>query len=214
MEITPITAVIGAITGCVSLIWNIIIYSHFDLEIYHHYLSFKHIKKPLEGSFSAYIRKLQNSSHYSDDAIVIQGWFKFVLRKEGQRVKNHHLDLLTIDLDEELRVFLSTIVAEPLSHTALFLNKETKDLKLYEGCPMEIEVHSNSLFLKKDWASRINLSVDELEEKLNELIEKGEYKINVQLTTYKYPLTYEKRNNYFQRENLRRRLVRALQRPL
>jgi hypothetical protein len=42
MEITPITAVVGAITGYVSLILNILTYVGFDLEIYDSDLSFEH----------------------------------------------------------------------------------------------------------------------------------------------------------------------------
>ena len=74
----------------------------------------------------------------------------------------------------------------------------------------EVEVYSNPLFLKKDWKSLTNLRLDELTKKLNDFIEKGENKIYVQLTTYKFPLAYEKKGDWFHREYLWKRAVKSI----
>ncbi len=213
MDIFQITAIVGAITGCASLIWNMTTYLGFDLELYSHYLSFGFKKKNMEHLLIL-TGQSKDVSNYSDDVIMFNGWFKFLLRKEGQRFKNHHVSLLGIELDEEIRKLLSNILAEPFSDITLFPNKEAKDLKLFEGTFLEVEVHSNHLFLKKDWKRCMNLQLNELAETINELIKKENYKVNVHLTTYKYPLIYKKKDNCFQRECLRKRAAQILRRPL
>jgi hypothetical protein len=213
MEITPITAVVGAITGYVSLIWNILTYVGFDLEIYDSDLSFEHYDNQGKELLKyAGMTKDTDTIKHSDDAIVLRGWFKFILRKEGQRFKNHHVSSLSIELDEELRYTLSNILADPPSYIALVPSGKDEVRKLFEGAPTEIKVHSipTPFFLKKDWKSLTNMRVDELTEKLNDLLKKGENKTYVLLTTYKYPLAYEKKGDRFYRENLWKRTVNSI----
>jgi hypothetical protein len=210
MDITPITAVVGAITGCASLLWNILTYIGFNLEIYSSYLSFEHDDAIFRKEILKYTGATKNTDKYSDDAMILRGWFKLLLRKEGQRFKNHHVDSLSIELGEELRDTLANILAEPPSYIPLFPSGETKELRLFEGAPIEVKVHSNSLFLKKDWKNLTNLRLDELTKKLNDFIEKDENKIYVQLTTYKFPLAYEKKGDWFHREYLWKRTVNSI----
>lgn len=211
MDMTSVTAVVGAITGCASLLWNINTYVGFDLEIYSHHLSFEREADPWKWKE---IQKLTEAnkdiSKYSDDVIVLRGWFKFLLRKEGKRFNNHHVDSMSLELDNGLRNTLVNILAEPPLFIVLFPYGETKDLRLCEGAPSEVEVHSNPLFLKREWKSFTNLRPDELTKKLNECLEKGKYKINVQLTTYRYPLTYKKEGDWCHREHLWERAVNSI----
>ncbi len=213
MDITPITATIGAITGCASLIWNITTHLGFDLEFYSHFLSFDYNKNAIKSP-SIFLEKNQDVSKYADDALVLRGWFKFLLRKEGKRFKNHHVNLLSIGFEEEPRNFLEKILVDPASHIVLFPDQETKDLKLFEGSFLEVNVHSNSLWLKKDWKDRIDLQKNDLKETLYELIKKEKYKVNVNLTTYKYPLVFEKKGAFFQHEHLGKRALKVLRRPV
>ena len=210
MDITPITAVVGAITGCASLLWNILTYKGFDLEIYSSYLSFEHNDSILRKEILKYTGATKNTDKYSDDAMILRGWFKLLLRKEGQRFKNHRVNSLGIELGEELRDTFANILAEPSSYISLFPSGETAKLRLFEGAFTEVEVYSNPLFLKKDWKSLTNLRLDELTKKLNDFIEKGENKIYVQLTTYKFPLAYEKKGDWFHREYLWKRAVKSI----
>jgi hypothetical protein len=195
MDIISITAIIGAITGCAALIWNIITYSGFDLEICTHFLSVEY-KEKINRTLLTLSMENKDISNYSDNAIFLKGWFKLLLRKEGQRYRNHHINIFTIDLEGEIKEFLANITADFNLHIPLFCNEEIKDLKLFEGLPLKINVHSNPLLLKKDWKGYINLDLDQFNDKLDELIAKEEYKINVGLTTYKYPFTYEKKDNF------------------
>lgn len=212
MNMTSITAVVGAITGCASLIWNILTYMGFDLEIYDSSLSFEDdSKKPIPWKeFLKYTGSTNDTSKYSDDVMVLRGWFKFLLRKEGQRFKNHHVDSLSIVLNQEVRDTLSNILAEPPSYIPLFPHGETKELRLFEGTPTDVKVFSNPLFLRKDWITLTNLRLDDLIKKLNDLMEKGGNKTYVTLTTYKYPLAYEKRGDWFHRECLWKRAVNSV----
>lgn len=213
MEITPITAVIGAITGCVSLLWNILTYVGFDLEIYDYDLSFEHYDT--QGNMLlkyAGMTKDTDSIKHSDDAIVVRGCFRFLLRKEGQRFKNHHVSSLSIELDEDLRYTLSNILSDPPSYIALVPSGETPKGRLFEGAITEIKVHSIPIpfFLKREWKCSTNMQLDDVIKKLNDLLSKGKNKTYVVLTTYKYPLAYEKRGDRFYRENLWKRTVNSI----
>ena len=137
-----------------------------------------------------------------------------MLRKEGQRFKNHHVDLFGIELDEGTKKFLGQILSDASSNLTLFPDKEPKATKLIEGYPIEIEAHSNSLFLKKDWQNCVNVELSVLEETLKSLIEKEQYKVNIHLTTYKYPVVYENEDGFFRRECLRKKVVSLLRRPI
>ena len=211
MDITLITAVVGAITGCASLIWNIFTYVGFNLEIYTLSISFEKKEDPwIYKQFLKFTEPEKDISKYSNDVIVIRGLFRILLRREGQRFKNHHVNSLGIQLNKELRETLSPILAEPPLYIVLFPSGETKDLRLFEGVPSEVKVHSNPLFLKKDWESLTNMRLDEVTKKLDDFIKKGQYKLDIQLTTYKYPLIYEKKGDWFHREYLWKRAVNSV----
>ena len=207
MDATSIAAIVGATTGCVSLIWNILTHVGFDLEIYSFHLSFER-----DAGTSKEILKYtgRDITKYSDDAVILRGWFKFLLRKEGQRFKNHHVDSLSIVICKELKETLSSILAEQPSWLPLFAAGGNDELRLLEGAPTEVRVHSNPLYLRKDSKSLTNLEFDELLKKLNNLITKEEEKIYVTLTTYKYPLAFEKKGDWFHREHLWKRTVNSI----
>ena len=110
-----------------------------------------------------------------------------------------------------MKDLLTKISATPIPlDLSLFCKDDVKDLKLPEGLPIEVVVKSNPIHLKKDLKTIVNNSA-KIEEKVNELMEKKEYKISVCLTTYKYPLTYERgKDDFFYREKFRKRIIKFL----
>ena len=179
-------AFIGAITGSIALIWNIINHLKFKLEIYSHYLSVSYSERASQSMLKISNRNV-DLSNYSDNAIILNGWFKLLLRKEGKSYRNHCVTLFVIELQGELKKLLNDIIVDSGSDIILFCNEENEYPKPPEGLPLEIKVHSNPIFLTKDWKNHID-NPAQIKEKISELIDRKYYKINIQLTTYKYPI--------------------------
>jgi len=117
--IKTIAAFLGAIAGSTALIWNIVEHLKFELEIYSHYLSIAYSKRASKSGLKI-LKKYINLSIYSDTAIILNGWFKLLLRKEGKRYKNHCVILFDIELQEELKKLSKKIMVNSSSNITLF----------------------------------------------------------------------------------------------
>ena len=200
--IALIAGIIGTLTGIAALIWNFINHLKFILDIYSCSLSARYKEKA-----SKIVIKLEEKlsgkdlSNYSDNAIVFNGQFRLLLRREALTYRNHRISLITVESRRKLKKILKNILADKTLSITLFCENKHDYPELSAGLPVEINAHSNPEFLKKDWRDHAD-NPDQIEEKLNTLLmDKKNYKINIQLTTYKYPLCYVKGSgNYFRRE--------------
>lgn len=211
--VTTVAAFLGAITGSIAFIWKILEHFKFELEVYSHFLSADYIEKASKALFKI-TREDVDISKYSDNAIVFNGWFKLLLRMEGKRYRNHHIDSFTLEPKKKLKKLLKQIAAESSSNIAMFCNAKDDTPELSPGLHKEIEAHSNKIFLKAGWENKVD-NPDQTMEKINELIGEKHYSINIQLTTYKYPFTYVKdKNHFFRQERFIIRFMNVLRRFL
>lgn len=198
-----ITGIIGTTTGLTALIWNIINFLKFDLEIYSHYFSVSYKNK---ASKMVYLILKKDISNYSDNALIFEGFLKLLLRNTGQKFRNHYIHYIIIELKGELKKLVTGISATQDQYIDLWIKKENRKQPLIEGLPLEIEVYSDAMFLKRNWKKIIE-NPEQIEDKINSLIEKKQYKIEIYLTTYKKPIIYEKgKDNFFYRENIIRKI--------
>ncbi len=197
-----IAGIIGTLTGIAALIWNLINHLKFILDIYSCNLSARYKEKT--SKFALILQNKLNCkdfSNYSDNAIVFNGQFRLLLRREAPTYRNHRISLVTVESRRKLKNILKNILADKTLSITLFCEGKHDYPELSAGLPIEIDTHSNPEFLKKDWRDHVD-SPDQIEEKLCTLLmDKKNYKINIHLTTYKYPLCYVKGSgNYFRRE--------------